>query len=55
MLLSILEVSYIANLTLPNSIDDIAVTYTSVGVVFVQFIATIVYHFYYRVKSSYIT
>ena len=64
LLLSILEVSYIANLTLlaitkpyiqPNSKDDIAVTYTSVGVAFVQFIATIAYHFYYRVKCSYIT
>ena len=58
--LSILEMSFILNLTLlanfklyiqSNKTADIATTYTSIGIVFIQFLAIVAYHVIIRVRT----
>ena len=62
--LSILENSFIVNLTvlgvaklymLPNDPGHTPVIYTSIGVVFVEFLAIVIYHTWSRLKSTYLT
>ena len=62
--LSILENSFIVNLTvlgvsklymLPNDPGHTPVVYTSIGVVFIEFLAIVIYHTWSRLKSTYLT
>ena len=62
--LSILDNSFIVNLTvlgvaklymLPNDPGHTPVIYTSIGVVFVEFLAIVIYHTWSRLKSTYLT
>ena len=62
--LSILENSFIVNLTvlgvaklymLPNDPGHTPVIYTSIGVVFIEFLAIVIYHIWCRLKSTYLT
>ena len=62
--LSVLETSFIINLTILAFVKpytqtayraDVAVTYTSLTIVFLQFIAIVIYHFYCQAKYTYIT
>ena len=62
--LSILENSFIVNLTilgvgklymLPNDPGHKPVIYTSIGVVFIVFLAIVIYHTWERLKSTYLT
>ena len=62
--LSFLECSFITNLTvlaitnlymLPNDPANTPVIYTSVGVVFIAFLAIVIYHTWERLKSTYLT
>ena len=64
ILLSILENSFIVNLTLlgvvklymlPTNPGHTAVIFTSIGVVFVEFLAIVIYHTWSRLKSTYLT
>ena len=62
--LSFLEGSFIINLTalsiaklymLPNDPANTPVIYTSLGVVFIEFLAIVIYHICSRLKSTYLT
>ena len=62
--LSVLENSYIVNLTLlsatklyiqADSPTNTPIIYTSIGIVFVQFLATLLYHTGIRINSVYVT
>ena len=62
--LSIFEGSFIVNLTvlgvaklymLPNDPRHTPVIYTSIGVVFIEFLAIVIYHTWSRLKSTYLT
>ena len=62
--LSIFEGSFIVNLTvlgvaklymLPNDPGHTPVVYTSIGVVFIEFLAIVIYHTWSRLKSTYLS
>ena len=62
--LSLLEGSFIVNLTvlsitkvymLPNDPANTPLIYTSIGVVFIEFLAIVIYHTWNRLKSTYLT
>ena len=62
--LSIFEGSFIVNLTvlaitklymLPNVPGYIPIVYTSIGIVFIEFLGIIIYHTWNRLKSTYLT
>ena len=62
--LSVLENSFIVNLTilgvaklymLPNNPGHKQVIYTSIGVVFIEFLAIVIYHTWNRLRSTYLT
>ena len=62
--LSILENSFIVNITvlgmaklymLPQDPANTPVIYTSIGILFVEFLAIVIYHIWCRLKSTYLT